>query len=87
MSSIAVLAAGIADEALQHLAQAVAPGVVVSFGDIDADDGEVFGQQAGVRQVVERRHQQPMVRSPPAPKMTMAHGPAVSAVAVAAPGS
>src|SRR5690348_8477291 len=56
----AALAAGIADEALQLLAQAVAPVVFAAFGDIDAYDGEVFGQQTGVREIVKSGNQQAM---------------------------
>ena len=54
----AAFAGGVADEALQHVVQAVGPGGGVLLHHVHADDGEVLGQQAGVRQVVQRRHQQ-----------------------------
>ncbi|OIQ68150.1 hypothetical protein GALL_502590 [mine drainage metagenome] len=46
------------DEAFHHLVQAVAPLVRVQVGQIDADQFECLRQQSGVRQIVQRRHQQ-----------------------------
>ena len=56
----AAFAVRVADEALQFLAQAVAPVVFTPRGDIDTDDGEVLRQQIGMREVVQGRHQQAM---------------------------
>ena len=53
-------AGGLADEAFHHLVQAVAPFVGIEIGEIDADQLEVLGQQAGGGKVVQRRHQQPL---------------------------
>ena len=48
----------VADEALHHLVQAVAPRVGIQVGEIDTDQLEVFRQQAGGGEIVQRRHQQ-----------------------------
>ena len=54
----AVLAARVADEALQHLVQAVAPILGAALGDVDADDGEMLGKEARPCEIVQRGDQQ-----------------------------
>ena len=52
------LRALVADEALQHVVEAVAPLFGGAFAVADADQCEVFRQHAAVREVVEGRHHQ-----------------------------
>ncbi len=54
----AVFTGRVSNEALQHGMQTVTPILGTALGDVDADDGEMFGDEAGAREIIQRRHKQ-----------------------------
>ena len=47
---------GVADKALQHRVKMLTPALRGAVGEIDADQGEMGGQDSGPDEIIERRH-------------------------------